>query len=127
MSLSSVCVVSNALRLRFFKRKLHGAPASAAPVEPELRVPSEEGARKIEEPVQERKGESTMTKTLNLEGMMCAHCVAHVEKALNAIDGVSAKADLENKCAYVTLEKDVADEALSKAVEDAGYQVTGVR
>ncbi len=127
MSLSSVCVVSNALRLRFFKRKLHGAPAGAAPVEPELRVPSEEGARKIEEPVQERKGESTMTKTLNIEGMMCAHCVAHVEKALNAIDGVSAKADLENKCAYVTLEKDVADEALSKAVEDAGYQVTGVR
>ncbi len=68
-----------------------------------------------------------MTKTIDIEGMMCAHCVAHVEKALNAIDGVSAKADLENKCAVVTLTKDVSDEMLAAAVTEAGYEVKGVR
>lgn len=68
-----------------------------------------------------------MTKTLNIEGMMCAHCVAHVEKALSALGGVtSAKADLENKCATVTLSGEVPDEALKKAVADAGYTVTAI-
>ena len=66
----------------------------------------------------------TMTKTLHIEGMMCAHCQAHVEKALNALPGVSASVNLEAKTAAVT--GDVSDEALKKAVEDAGYQVTGI-
>ena len=56
---------------------------------------------------------------------MCAHCVAHVEKALNALPGVTAAVDLDSKTAVVT--GDASDEALKKAVADAGYQVTGIR
>ena len=66
-----------------------------------------------------------MQKTLTIEGMMCAHCVAHVEKALNALPGVTAAVDLDSKTAIVT--GDASDEALKKAVADAGYQVTGIR
>ena len=106
MSLSSVCVVSNALRLKLFKP---AAPAAA------LQSPPKQ---------EETKGMVTMTKTLHIEGMMCAHCQAHVEKALNALPGVSASVNLEAKTAAVT--GDVSDEALKKAVEDAGYQVTGI-
>ena len=67
-----------------------------------------------------------MNKTIHINGMMCAHCVAHVEKALNAIDGVTAKADLDQKLASVTLSKDVSDETLRQAVVDAGYEVTAI-
>lgn len=128
MSLSSVCVVSNALRLRFFRRRAHGGTALPA-VETELRVPREEQETCAVSHTDNKneKGEISMTKTIDIEGMMCAHCVAHVEKALNAIDGVSAKADLENKCAVVTLTKDVSDETLAAAVTEAGYEVKGVR
>ena len=128
MSLSSVCVVSNALRLRFFRRRAHGGTALPA-VETELRVPREEQETCAVSYTDNKneKGEISMTKTIDIEGMMCAHCVAHVEKALNAIDGVSAKADLENKCAVVTLTKDVSDETLAAAVAEAGYEVKGVR
>ena len=65
-----------------------------------------------------------MTKKLNIEGMMCAHCAAHVEKALNALPGVTAAVDLAGSSAVVT--GDVSDEALKKAVADAGYTVTDI-
>ena len=69
-----------------------------------------------------------MTKTLKIEGMMGAHCVAHVEKALSALGGVtSAKADLENKCATVTLAAPVSDQELKDAVTEAGYEVVSVQ
>lgn len=67
-----------------------------------------------------------MNKKINIEGMMCAHCVAHVEKALNAIPGVHAKADLAQKCATVSLDQAVSDAELTAAVKDAGYEVTGI-
>lgn len=68
-----------------------------------------------------------MKKTIKINGMMCAHCVAHVEKALNAIDGVTAaKAVLEDNAAYVTMDKSVDDAVLKAAVEEAGYEVTGI-
>ena len=105
MSLSSVCVVSNALRLKFFR-----------PLHPE--VPAEQ--------IEIQKGTSTMTKTMTINGMMCAHCQAHVEKALNAIDGVTAAVDLAAKTATVTLSKDVADEVLKNAVTEAGYEVVSI-
>ena len=105
MSLSSVCVVSNALRLKFF-RPLH------------QEVPAEQ--------IETQKGTSTMTKTMTINGMMCAHCQAHVEKALNAIDGVTAAVDLAAKTATVTLSKDVADEVLKNAVTEAGYEVVSI-
>ena len=106
MSLSSVCVVSNALRLKLF-RPLH------------QEVPAEQ--------IETQKGTSTMTKTMTINGMMCAHCQAHVEKALNAIDGVTAAVDLAAKTATVTLSKDVADEILKNAVTEAGYEVVSIQ
>ena len=66
-----------------------------------------------------------MKKTLTIEGMMCAHCAAHVEKALNALPGVTAQVDLADKTAVVT--GSAGDEALKQAVADAGYQVTDIR
>ena len=68
-----------------------------------------------------------MTKTMTINGMMCAHCQAHVEKALNAIDGVTATVDLAAKSATVTLSKDVADEILKNAVTEAGYEVVSIQ
>ena len=69
-----------------------------------------------------------MTKKLKIEGMMCAHCVAHVEKALSALGGVtSAKADLEGRKAVVTLSGEVSDQALKDAVTEAGYEVVSIQ
>jgi Cu+-exporting ATPase len=69
-----------------------------------------------------------MEKKLTIEGMMCKHCAARVEKALNQVEGVSATAvDLEGKSATVTLSAPVDDGVLTAAVTDAGYQVTGVQ
>ena len=67
-----------------------------------------------------------MTKTMSINGMMCAHCQAHVEKALNAIDGVEAKVNLETKTATLTLSKDVSDDVLRGAVTEAGYEVVSI-
>ncbi len=124
MSLSSVCVVTNALRLRFFRRKAPAAqpeetiPAKEATVCPVIPA-AEENTDTISENV---KGASSMKKVLSVEGMMCAHCKMHVEKALSAIDGVEeAVADLEKKQATVTLSKDVPDQILVDAVTEAGY------
>lgn len=113
MSLSSVCVVSNALRLKFFRPERWESPAA----------PVSEGTPKSVE----TKGTSAMTKTMSINGMMCAHCQAHVEKALNAIDGVEAKVNLEAKTATLTLSKDVSDDVLRGAVTEAGYEVVSIQ
>ena len=69
-----------------------------------------------------------MEKTIQIEGMMCAHCVAHVQKALEGLEGVAAVAvSLEEGNAKVTLQAPVADETLKQAVEDAGYTVNGIQ
>lgn len=69
-----------------------------------------------------------MTKTLNVEGMMCNHCKATVEKALSAVEGVTETVvDLDAKTAVVTLSEDVSDEILKKAVEDHDFQVIGIK
>ena len=140
MSLSSVCVVTNALRLRFFKSKFRtqvpqsqqtenvpgvsaGDDRTSAPVcDQSCPVQLEESNQTTQ------GGTETMTKTLNIEGMMCAHCVAHVEKALSALGGVtSAKADLEKKQATVTLAAPVSDQELKDAVTEAGYEVVSIQ
>ena len=115
MSLSSVCVVSNALRLNFFKPKQAGV--SGLPQNNELCAQSAQP-----------KGEPVMTeKTIHIEGMACGHCTARVEKALAGVAGVaSVKADLEGKCAKVTLNAPVEDAVLTATVTDAGYEVTGI-
>ena len=104
MSFSSVFVVSNALRLRFFKPKRNNIKT-----------------------VKNEKENITMTKTIKINGMMCSHCTGRVGEVLNAIDGVSGEVSLDNGGqAVVTLVKDVSDDVLKKAVVDAGYEVVGI-
>ena len=67
-----------------------------------------------------------MKKEIVIDGMMCGHCSGRVEKALNGIDGVSAKVDLGKKTAYVSFDSDVSDAKLRSAVEDAGYKVVSI-
>ena len=121
MSLSSVCVVSNALRLRGWKGS---RPVKAAALDNSAAMADNKHVTTAAPAAQQE--ETAMKKTLTIEGMMCAHCAAHVEKALTALDGVgSVTVDLAGKTAVVT--GDVSDEALKKAVADAGYQVTDIR
>ena len=124
MSLSSVTVVSNALRLRFFKSKYRAAPTSG-----ETGTACTAGCpvvlAPIDEPEEHEGGTTVMTKTVKIEGMMCAHCSGRVEKALNDLPGVTATVDLAAGTAAVT--GDVSDEAVTKAVTDAGYTVTGIQ
>ena len=117
MSLSSVCVVSNALRLRFFKP--HRSRQTAT--QPVL----ENTQQKIDS--NSKKGEMKMKKTLKIDGMSCSHCTGRVSQVLNAIDGVSAEVSLEDKAAYLTMDTEIADEILVKAVTDAGYTVVEVQ
>ena len=125
MSFSSVFVVSNALRLKGFrpsfrkKKELTACPVPAAKAE--TGVPDTELENNTE-----RKEEKKMKKTMKIEGMMCGHCTGRVEKALNALDGVQAEVSLEDKAAYLTIDGDVSDDTLKKAVEDEGYQVVGI-
>ena len=120
MSLSSVCVVSNALRLRGWKGSRPDAPAPA-----DKSAALTDAPNVITAAPAAQQEESAMKKTLTIEGMMCAHCAAHVEKALNALPGVTAQVDLDGKTAVVT--GSAGDEALKQAVADAGYQVTDIR
>ena len=120
MSLSSVCVVSNALRLRGWKGARPDAPAPA-----DKSAALTDAPNVITAAPAAQQEESAMKKTLTIEGMMCAHCAAHVEKALNALPGVTAQVDLAGKTAVVT--GSAGDEALKQAVADAGYQVTDIR
>lgn len=114
MSFSSVSVVSNALRLRFFKPEGKEKNKKANPA-----------VSQAAESIKEEKGEQTMKKTVKIEGMMCMHCVKAVEKALSAVDGVTAvNVSLEEKQAVV--EGNVSEEALKAAVAEAGYEVTAV-
>ena len=125
MSLSSVCVVSNALRLRGWKAAptdSHVSLDKSAHLTDNDTVHTDHTNTAASAAQQE---EPTMQKTLTIEGMMCAHCAAHVEKALNALPGVTAVVDLAAKTAVVT--GDAGDEVLKKAVADAGYQVTDIR
>ena len=125
MSLSSVCVVSNALRLRGWKAAptdSHVSLDKSAHLTDNDTVHTDHTNTAASAAQQE---EPTMQKTLTIEGMMCAHCAAHVEKALNALPGVTAVVDLAAKTAVVT--GDAGDESLKKAVADAGYQVTDIR
>ena len=129
MSLSSFCVVSNALRLNLFDlhstkhdRKPKSAALPAAPVQP---AAAENTAEPVSAPVV--KEDNTMKKTLHVEGMMCCHCEARVKKALEALPAVDeAVVSHEAGTAIVTLNDEVSDADLKKAVEDQDYKVTGI-
>ena len=122
MSFSSVFVVSNALRLRWFKAR-HAAPQEQSS--------SPHGGAEIttnQMTANEEKGEKTMEKVINIEGMACMHCVKHVQEALAAVPGVqTANVDLESKTATVSVDGSVSDEALKAAVDGAGYQTVSIR
>jgi copper ion binding protein len=118
MSLSSVCVVTNALRLRFFKPVLaapDGAPAAARALE----------AAGAEAPPAAKGEADAMTRKLKVDGMTCGHCSARVEKALAGLAGVDkAVVDLKKGEAEVTFASPVEDAVLTKAVTDAGYEAS---
>ena len=126
MSLSSFCVVTNALRLNWFhmndtvkdkKRKYQKAKQKV----------EEKVKENVKENVKEKEEETTMTKTMKIEGMMCGHCEAAVKKALEALDGVeAAEVSHEKGTAVVTLAKEVEDEVLKKTVEEKDYQVISI-
>ena len=110
MSLSSFCVVTNALRLNLFK--MHDAGKD----------------KKIKAKADHKKEETTMTKTMKIEGMMCGHCEATVKKTLEAIAGVeAAEVSHEAGTAVVTLATDVANDVLKNAVEAKDYKVTDIQ
>ena len=140
MSLSSIFVVGNALRLRGFKSgftPLKKGTSKASHKEIEITHATAEGEQCIlKTPVeqnnrqdvkQEKERTNTMTKVISIEGMMCNHCTGTVQKALEAVEGVKAVTmSLEQKNATVELASDVSDEVLTRAVTDAGYEVKGV-
>lgn len=169
MSLSSVCVVLNALRLNVAnlnkeskrkkppvdvdveevkavvknrKNQSESVATSPQSTQTETAIDFANGncstdesnrpdtcdTAQIETETDKNKGEYIMQKTISIEGMMCMHCVKHVNEALSKVDGVSlVEVSLENKNAIVTLTKDVSDSALKAAVENAGYDVTEIR
>ena len=130
MSLSSVCVVSNALRLRWVKlhdvKKTQIEPYQDVAASTIADINQHNALDNNIKSTNNDKGESTMTTTISIEGMMCAHCQAHVEKALKEVAGVTeVTVSLENKNAVVT--GDASVETLKQAVVDAGYEVTDVK
>jgi len=113
MSLSSVCVVSNALRLRLFKPLYASEPDAPAPV--------------VIENEETEEGDDCMKKVMQINGMNCNHCVMAVEKALSAVTDVkTVKVDLAKKQAVISMDKEVADAALTAAVTEAGFTVVGI-
>lgn len=115
MSLSSVCVVTNALRLRRFK-------------EAAKRAGTEAGRKEEPDNKNMIKEEKKMTKTMIVEGMSCGHCTARVQKALEAVEGVaSVEMSLEEKSAVIVLDQEVSEETLKGAVTEAGYEVLEIK
>ena len=129
MSLSSFCVVSNALRLNLFD--LHSTKhdhKKASPAAVSAQSAAENNTPSDTEAPDGKMEDDPMKKTLNVEGMMCCHCEARVKKALEAIPGVSeAVASHTDGTAVVTLTEDVADDVLKNAVEAQDYKVTGIQ
>ncbi len=134
MSLSSFCVVTNALRLNLFDirstkhdRKIRQQTDFSAEALSDKTEESSGERSDVPGNSTEKKEETAVTKTMNIEGMMCVHCEARVKKTLEALEHVSsAEVSHEKGTAIVTLDAEVADEVLKKAVEDQDYKVTGI-
>ena len=129
MSLSSVCVVSNALRLKLFRPSFRRSGAQEEPAAAVQPAPSVAPAPQAPTPIETQsttKEETVMKKEMKIEGMSCSHCSGRVEKALCALPGVQATVNLEAKTAYITLAEPVEDAVLTKAVTDAGYEVVSI-
>lgn len=129
MSLSSVCVVCNALRLKLLRLNNKTSDVTTSHDNNfAVKIAAIEPSAAVENvtPKTTEKEKITMKKKINIDGMTCGHCTAHVEKALNALDGVTATVSLEDKAAYVTVEDGITDEILAKAVADADYTVVSI-
>ena len=125
MSLSSFCVVTNALRLNLLNVK---DSRKDKKIRRKAAVPAGKVVAAAEINTETKKENMTMTKTMKIEGMMCGHCEAAVKKALEALDGVAgAEVSHEKGTAVVTLEMDVDNAVLTKAVEDKDYKVVSVQ
>lgn len=122
MSLSSLCVVTNALRLRFFKDDTALQTSEPEKFEPAENAVQNKKYKMDEELSSEQKGTIIMKKVITVDGMTCMHCQMHVQKALASLEGVSeAVVDLNNKTATVSLVKEISDQVLMDAVTEAGY------
>lgn len=120
MSLSSVCVVANALRLRNFKETQKAAKETVKEAAKE--ADNKNASQNIS------KEENKMTKTIIIEGMSCGHCTARVQKALEALEGISAVTmSLEQKSAEITLDQEISNQLLTQTITDAGYEVVEIR
>ena len=118
MSLSSFCVVTNALRLNFFK--MHDASK-------DKKIKNSVVLENIQVQNTTKQEEITMKKTMKIEGMMCGHCEATVKKALESIDGVTeAVVSHESGTAVVSMTTEISDEVLTQTIEDKDYKVTGI-
>ena len=126
MSFSSVFVLSNSLRLRFFTPKYKKVKARTQITQSQPKQNEKKAQTDETKDNSHTKEDIVMEKTIDIEGMSCAHCVKHVTEALNAIDGVKAEVSLENKNAKVSLQKEVSDDVLKEAVVKAGYEVKGI-
>jgi len=126
MSFSSVFVLSNSLRLRFFTPKYKKVKARTQITQSQPKQNEKKAQTDETKDNSYTKEDIVMEKTIDIEGMSCAHCVKHVTEALNAIDGVKAEVSLENKNAKVSLLKEVSDDVLKEAVVKAGYEVKGI-
>ena len=134
MSLSSVCVVLNALRLKFFKPR-HMTSASenlqnnteTCPIQTVAEQPASPTVSQIENNQKKDEGEKqVMTKIMNINGMSCGHCKATVEKILNGFDGVHATVDLDKKCAVMEVSGPIDEKAMMDAVNEAGFEAVSV-
>ena len=123
MSMSSVCVVSNALRLKFFRPRFDGEVLPAE-TQQEVEIINTNSIKKEENHESEEK---PMKKTIMIQGMMCPNCVKHVKNALSALPGCQVEVDLEKGMAQVEMSQPVSDDTLRQAVTDAGYTVTEIR
>ena len=134
MSLSSVCVVLNALRLKFFKPR-HMTSASenlqdnteTCPIQTVAEQPVSPTVLQIENNQKKDEGEKqVMKKIMNINGMSCGHCKATVEKILNGFDGVHATVDLDKKCAVMEVSGPIDEKAMMDAVNEAGFEAVSV-
>ena len=134
MSLSSVCVVLNALRLKFFKPR-HMTSASenlqdnteTCPIQTVAKRSASPAVSQIENNQKKDEGEKqVMTKIMNINGMSCGHCKATVEKILNGFDGVHATVDLDKKCAVMEVSGPIDEKAMMDAVNEAGFEAVSV-
>lgn len=134
MSLSSVCVVLNALRLKFFKPR-HMTSVSenlqgnteTCPIQTVTEQSDSPIVSQIENNQKKDEGEKqVMTKIMNINGMSCGHCKATVEKILNGFDGVHATVDLDKKCAVMEVSGPIDEKAMMDAVNEAGFEAVSV-